>query len=411
MDNKDLIQLKHEENKQKIDELKKIAKILDKPGFRHPHIAANGQSYRADLKQRLDEYMTAVDELNIDDSKISDEVGKLKPQLQLICNHLIEAVNAYLSGNYGDAYVQIDALFENGNRHLLQKLISGQNLSRKQYLYRVRPSNNYLHELGDLFHIPFNLRHLVSGQRYSIPGVPSLYLGASLYVCWQEMSYPDLNSLYISNFALRNETSEGSRTKLLNLAFSLNNLTSGLESDDDNINEVIAARIILYPLVIASSYTRANENSSFNEEYIIPSLLLQWVNRNKEIAGISYFSTKRNLESYDEKLVNYVFPTKVEDNTPASQGFCSALVQMFQFTPPIAWQFLDAQDLVQRGDPSKNSAYDYNRYYTDINATTNFSTDDFFCNYSRTNFGRQEEKLANMPFTTLDQPLNSSEFE
>lgn len=406
MENKGLTNPRHEESKKKINELKNITNVLDKIEFRHPHSAANGQCYRDDLKNRLDEYMRAVDELNIDDSIISDKVAQIKIHLKPICEHLLSAINAYLSGHYGDAYEKIDTLFKNGNRHLLQKLVSQQPLSRKQYLYRVRPSTNYLHDLGDLFHIPFNLRHLVSGQRYSIPGVPSLYLGASLYVCWQEMGYPDLNSLYISNFALRDDTPEASRTNLLNLAFSVNDLSSGLDHTDEQFNEIIATRIILYPLVMASSYTRANDNASFHEEYIIPSLLLQWVNMNKEVAGISYFSTKRNLELYDPKLINYVFPTKVEGDTPASKGFCNTLMKTFQFTPPIAWQFLDAQDLVQQRDPTNNKVFVFDNQFTDINATTNFSSGAFFDNYLKTNFGRQEEKLANMTFTTLDQPLN-----
>ena len=220
------------------------------------------------------------------------------------------------------------------------------------------------------------------------------------------MGYPDLNSLYISNFALRDDTPEASRTNLLNLAFSVNDLSSGLDHTDEQFNEIIATRIILYPLVMASSYTRANDNASFHEEYIIPSLLLQWVNMNKEVAGISYFSTKRNLELYDPKLINYVFPTKVEGDSPASIGFCNTLMKTFQFTPPIAWQFLDAQDLVQQRDPTNNKVFVFDNQFTDINATTNFSSVAFFDNFLKTNFGRQEEKLANMTFTTLDQPLN-----
>lgn len=46
-----------------------------------------------------------------------------------------------------------------------------------------------------MFHIPFELRGKAATQRYSIPGLPSLYLGSSCYICWEELHRPDLNTV------------------------------------------------------------------------------------------------------------------------------------------------------------------------------------------------------------------------
>src|SRR4029077_14880750 len=69
-------------------------------------------------------------------------------------------------------------------------------------LYRIRPAkaDEWHLEKRSLFHIPFNERHKVARQRYSIPGLPCLYLGGTLYVCWLEMNRPNFDSLFISRF-------------------------------------------------------------------------------------------------------------------------------------------------------------------------------------------------------------------
>ncbi len=87
-------------------------------------------------------------------------------------------------------------------------------------LYRVRCSDSELSERKDMFHIPFHLRHLVGTQRYSIAGLPCLYLGTSIYVCWQEMGKPDLNKMYLSRFKCVNSDN----VKVINFSYSLETL-------------------------------------------------------------------------------------------------------------------------------------------------------------------------------------------
>lgn len=49
-----------------------------------------------------------------------------------------------------------------------------------------------------MFHIPITMRRQVGTERYSIPGYPCLYLGNSIYVCWEEMNRPLMSSCWVS---------------------------------------------------------------------------------------------------------------------------------------------------------------------------------------------------------------------
>ncbi|WP_052675768.1 hypothetical protein [Paenibacillus sp. IHBB 10380] len=58
-----------------------------------------------------------------------------------------------------------------------------------------RVGSNHSLTRQEMFHIPFELKGRAATQRYSIPGLPSLYLGSSCYICWEELHRPDLNTV------------------------------------------------------------------------------------------------------------------------------------------------------------------------------------------------------------------------
>ena len=43
---------------------------------------------------------------------------------------------------------------------------------------------------NEMLHIPFSCREIVKSERFSIPGLPCLYLANSTYACWIEMGRP-----------------------------------------------------------------------------------------------------------------------------------------------------------------------------------------------------------------------------
>ncbi len=66
----------------------------------------------------------------------------------------------------------------------------------RRLLYRCRESDTPVYlQRKDLFHLPFEKRGEVSKQRYSLPGLPCLYLGGSILTCWIELGEPALHKL------------------------------------------------------------------------------------------------------------------------------------------------------------------------------------------------------------------------
>ncbi|NLK96566.1 MAG: hypothetical protein GX272_00585 [Epulopiscium sp.] len=80
-----------------------------------------------------------------------------------------------------------------------------------------------------MLHIPFDKREIVKAQRFSIPGVPCLYLGQSLFIVWEELNRPSLNNLFVSRFELDEET------KVLDLGLSIFDLIQIEKNENNNI--------------------------------------------------------------------------------------------------------------------------------------------------------------------------------
>lgn len=144
-------------------------------------------------------------------------------------------------------------------------------------LMRLRYSESDLQYRKDIFHIPSSLRHRIAQQRYSIPGVPCLYLSGCAFTAWLELNKPNFSNLWCSGFRAIKDI------KVLDLAIRL----------DAIINEKNnTGKILFYPFVIATSYATKYPQCPFKEEYIISNILLQAIINIADLRGIRYFSTK-----------------------------------------------------------------------------------------------------------------------
>jgi len=235
-------------------------------------------------------------------------------------------------------------------------------------LYRMR-SDRAVASTGalsrkDIFHIPFEKRRLVSNQRYSVTGLPCLYLGSSIWICWDELGRPDLNDVFVSRFRL------AERTRVLDFQLppramrevfkyvqsqsKANTLPPFASEVLSRYNEkVMAAYIICWPLIAACSIRVDSEGRSFFPEYIVPQLLLQWVTKDPEVDGIRYFSTRSLLQDYYINA-NCVFPAR--EIKP--KGCCSRLKKKFHLTTPIPWEILQLLNLPNKfqSGPSNSKA-------------------------------------------------------
>jgi hypothetical protein len=261
-------------------------------------------------------------------------------QIETLCNAILNSIIDYYSGHPSKAFNKLaeslSSLEEEGN--LL--LSSAQNIPH--YLYRMRKTEgtNTAYESDQMFHIPFNLRHLIATQRYSIPGLPCLYLGGSAYICWEELERPLLEQTQTSIISKIDDN-----LKVLDFGYRpsdyyerwssmICNRTNGHLTSDEL--EQMKSYLISWPLIAASSIQVNFRNGSFKPEYIIPQLLLQWITTKPEYDGIRYFSVKEHAQENSLHLIhNYVFPVKSHDQ---KEGYCSSLLRSFAISSGVPWQ-------------------------------------------------------------------------
>lgn len=190
-----------------------------------------------------------------------------------------------------------------------------------------------------MFHIPLDKRGIVKTQRYSTPGYPCLYLGSSIYGCWEEMQQPKFDDLMISGFKTMRD---------------INVLDLRTPSIDDFKDEQLANVLLRLPLIIACSIIVANPQDDFKPEYIIPQLLIEVIisnNRNerknkdisKIILGVLFTSTHINntFKFSDRIFDNLAIPVL---DTSSSKGHCNILAECFSLTIPTCYEYEEIRE-------------------------------------------------------------------
>ena len=197
---------------------------------------------------------------------------------------------------------------------------------------------------GELFHIPFQSRHRVKRQRFSIPGLPCLYLGGSLYVCWQELRRPRFESVHVEHaFDLSNHSVYSiSRIGPYTLRERIG-MNAPMVNDTPLLRNGYCAKAVCSPLMVACAIRRKHGDSPFIAEYIIPQLILQWITENDDpdLDGISYSSVDCETHVEDPGVIaNIVFPAR--EIMPS--GYCTHLRRKFAMTTPVSWNLLASTD-------------------------------------------------------------------
>lgn len=350
----------------------------------------------SDFSFRCKTYLNLIDEaVKLDLHGCGKYLKTLRSRVDNIYSCIHETLEEFLSGDIKTAYDIFDEVMSKDATisHLNRITILLNDICNlEKPLYRVRKSETPLVDHDQIFHIPFSKRYLVNAQRYSVAGQPCLYLGTSLYVCWQEMGKPDFDKLYISSFITND-----SNSKILD--FASHHLSLPIkhpESDEDLFkdNRTKASYLIFWPLLIACNYLKGRENTSFAPEYIIPNLLMQWIGRRAKspIAGIAYHSTKMPKSRSGKYSVNVVLPPKATYKQSILNEFCPKLSSYFEFTTPISWQVLKTLDYQNHFDiPTElQNAIDYLRSKEKLVGIANFE-EDIIKLYPLTDFYKLEQ--------------------
>ncbi len=291
------------------------------------------ENYENELTLLLRDYLVVIKEIN--DFKSINGLHHKSTNKSITNNQenfiqgIIKTIEEYYKGNTGKSYSIFSRTLN--NRFANEKsMIKIKTYKQNDFFYRMRvKEDNYIFSKDEMFHIPFHMRHIISTQRFSIPGFPSLYLGETAYICWEELKRPDLNKLQVSKYELIKNL------RLIDLTFNVTENENKLDFD-------YYKQLMIWPLIASCSYKVKHNNASFKAEYIIPQFLLQWVNERNDfddekhqIDGIKYNSTHlkdTHNKNYGE-ISNIVLPVK----SNLSEGYCMKLLDYFNVSDPISY--------------------------------------------------------------------------
>ena len=277
------------------------------------------------IKEALIAYKNFINSDSVDTSILNvDNIA----EIDAICDSIISADEDFQNGCILKCYNNIHNLLEKNK--FLTPIFKIYQKEQDSCFYRMRAcTDEYLFSKEELFHIPFDKRRKVSNQRFSLSGYPCLYLGSSIYVCWEELNRPQIDNANIVCIK------SCKPIQLIDLRIP------------DFIYDV--SDYYRIPLIIACSVQVQDTMSPYKPEYVIPQALLHaliYMNYKKSedpsIDGIIYYSSRlrnpQRLFSIDSLYENIVLPTikNVDTKRRKKYKFCPVLCEMFETTDPVS---------------------------------------------------------------------------
>lgn len=294
-----------------------------------PKAIPKSKTYRSFLYELFDKYLELLDSitpkiLQVPGLSSPTKIANISSIQEKFIDGLKESIELYFDGQPAKAYTTFSEIIDY-RRGKFKKILNIGTLEKDETFYRIRKEQeNFALGSLEMFHIPFEMRGKVTAHRYSIPGFPSLYLGKTLYVVWEELNRPRLDSFQ----AVMLKSIQPIR--FLDL--------TAIDWGDDDLNSKAYKYLMTWPLIAACSLKVKDYSDSFKAEYIIPQLLLQWIRENHDLDGIKYNSTHietGKLKNTGE-LYNLVLPVKENKD----EGYCKHLTSIFEMTETVSWQLL-----------------------------------------------------------------------
>ena len=337
-----------------------------------------------------------LSELESFDGRLKLKLKPIKPNIIKLSDSIIQSIELYLNGDTIAAYEKFKIGIEQIKQHLLIKVgvTDISSIEEPEQFYRARIGSDVLFTREEMFHIPFEKRHLVSSQRYSLPGIPCLYLANSTYLCWEELGKPDFDSVQFSRYDLHD-----CKLKFLNLNHTSQALSIiGFDKDGDleEMSEFLIIRFIAtWTLQAAVSNVVLHKNAPFKPEYIIPQLLLQWIVNHNEIDGVRFFSTKYNGKTpvlHFGNFSNLVIPIKKSK----VKGYCDELKSKIKLTNPVSYMYssLLLPQITNDKIPLDEMKISMKPITVEVN-------EDLKAPYQNTKFGQIERILQSLPIKTI----------
>ena len=230
-----------------------------------------------------------------------------------------QILSAFLRGNQQDALLKT---------YKMMKSMPFDKLGPDVPMYKCRENNRLFHFTRDeMFHIPYDKRHLVGNQRFSLSGLPCLYLGGSSYICWEELGRKDFSTTNFCGYSLKDDV------KMFDFLLPVK-ITKSYQ-----INRIV--------LILACSLT-ANRDCLFKPEYILSQCVLhsliyrayyshtlfcmRFYSSHLLNGDANYFPTELSNKDFLDRYINYVFPAA----SSKSIGYSDELRKIFNQTDTVS---------------------------------------------------------------------------
>ena len=241
------------------------------------HIKCDNK-YFQELKDRYDRILTAFNstELSI---------------LSHFSNQILESITAYYKNNTIESYELIHNLLLDLSKDPCSSLCFSKlkdcaiPKTRKgdSQFFRAREGTSYIeYPANEMGYVPFEQRTKCAENRYSLAGIPCLYLGNTSYVCWLEMNRPSDDKFCVSPFYIDSDLS------FFNIAIPIFRLK---EAIDRNRRDEFMFLMKAYLLEIATSFCIEQSDRHFHSEYIVSQNIMKSCIRQKQ-NGIIFYTTR-----------------------------------------------------------------------------------------------------------------------
>lgn len=308
----------------------KYEEIFNHPLLLLPKAIPAKMGFRTFITEKLNEYLELLNTIDGEEFIVSG-LNKPKRKKTIISiqgrfiKGILKVIDHYYDGKPAEAYKSFESTM-NTRLKRNKNLLNMKFFDEFETFYRIRmKSENFSFTKAEMFHIPFELRGMVSTQRYSIPGFPSLYLSKTLYAAWEELRRPKASDFQAIRLTSRRP-------------ISYLDLTPP-DWGEDNSSKNAYRYLMAWPLMLCCSIKVKNYENTFKPEYIVSQLLLQWVRNNDEVSGIKFNSSHIKYPSIKTRgdLYNLVLPVRENKD----KGYCDHLLSLFHVTEPTSWQLLE----------------------------------------------------------------------
>lgn len=387
-----------------------LSEVLNDPIFQFP--LESSSFFPKRIGRILTQYRRLIGAIDDEYAPIVKESIK---SVHETCSSIIGATDAIFHGNTAHAYELFAAMIQRLEPYITypDKNVIEMGPS---VLFKARRTMDRQFTLQDMFHVPFERRQDIPTSRFSLPGVPCLYLGNSIYTCWEELNRPAFAQMPVSRFELTGKNFRfldlGNDRQFIRQVISPFEYRPHAKVSEEDARKIHTSHLDMvkdhllprylnaYPL-LAASYIKVHHGAAhFKPEYIFPQMVMQWIMTQDDIDGVKYLSTKCKLpdndfHSFIQQYVNYAIPIQ----TYQESGYCTEMIKHISLTEPLTYELFSMENPQGAVTP-----VDYKNQV----AGKYFGPDIHFLHfnhkpspYLNSTFGILEHQLSQLPVKTL----------